>query len=133
MANQINRIPFNAIPPEWAFHPVIGPFIRELMTIVWQSRTRMGGDGDTISEIVVQADDSMMSAVESRVAALESKLNALIIEHDFASRVAAIEAKLSAIEIETNIPQHTPDIDQEMQNTLIHDLIDRIKALEVQI
>lgn len=149
----VNRVPLNTIPEEWAFHPVIGPFVRDLLTLVWQLRNRVGGDGDLVQELVIQTDDSMASAVESRVAALEarleaiatehdfstrlvdleSKIEALVREHDFSSRLAAIESKLSAIEIETNIPQHTPDIDQDMQNTLIYDLIERIKAIEVQI
>lgn len=129
----VNRIPFNTIPPEWAFHPTIGPFVRDLLTIIWQQRNRTGGDGDIITEIVVQSDDSMMSAVESRVAALEAKVNDLIIEFDLSSRVAALEARLAALEIETQIPTHMPEIDQEMQNTLVYDLIERVKAIEVQI
>lgn len=48
MAITVNRVPLNTVPPEWAFHPTIGPFIRDLLTIVWQGRERMGGDVDHI-------------------------------------------------------------------------------------
>lgn len=51
MANEVNRAPHNTIPQEWAFHPTIGPFIRELINIVWQLRNRTGGDSDYIVEI----------------------------------------------------------------------------------
>lgn len=129
----INRVPFNTIPPEWAFHPSIGPFIRELLTIIWQQRNRTGGDVDTITEIVVQADDSMMSAVESRVAALESKINDLLLDLDVSSRIAELESRLAALEFETKIPPHTPDVDLDVQNTLVYELAERVKAIEVQI
>jgi hypothetical protein len=133
MTTQIDRVPFNTIPQEWAFHPEIGPFIRDLLRIVWQQRDRLGGDGDIITEIVVQADDSMGSAVESRVAALEARIIELQIEHDFSSRLAAIEAKLAALEVETHIQPHVESVEQDMQNTLVYDLIERVKAIEVQI
>lgn len=51
MAVTVNRIPFNTIPQQWAFDPVIGPFIRELLTIVWQNRERVGGDDDAVANL----------------------------------------------------------------------------------
>lgn len=44
----VDRIPFNSIPNMWAFDPVIGPFIRDLMRITWQNRIRSGGDSDHV-------------------------------------------------------------------------------------
>lgn len=51
MAVNVNRAPHNLIPKEWAFHPEIGPFIREMLNIVWQLRNKTGGDTDYITEI----------------------------------------------------------------------------------
>jgi hypothetical protein len=47
----VNRAPHNQVPPEWAFHPTIGPFIRDLLNVVWQLRNKTGGDADYITEI----------------------------------------------------------------------------------
>ena len=80
MAN-VNRIPFNTIPQEWAFHPTIGPFIRDLLTIIWQQRNRTGGDSDAIGDYEVRitslenADvvlDSRLDTAEADISALES-------------------------------------------------------------
>lgn len=80
MAN-VNRIPFNAIPQEWAFHPTIGPFVRDLLTIIWQQRNRTGGDSDAIGDYEVRitslenADvvlDSRLDTAEADISALES-------------------------------------------------------------
>ena len=47
MAN-VDTTPFNLVPQEWAFDPEIGPFIQELLDIIWQLRTRTGGDFDVV-------------------------------------------------------------------------------------
>jgi predicted RNase H-like nuclease (RuvC/YqgF family) len=51
MGQDVNRIPFNIIPTKWAFDPEIGPFIRELLEILNQSRSRTGGDNDTVADL----------------------------------------------------------------------------------
>lgn len=49
MAQNVNRPPFNLIPNKWAFDPELGPFVRELLTQIWQLRLRTGGDDDVVS------------------------------------------------------------------------------------
>jgi len=46
--SNVNRTPFNIVPKEWAFDPEIGPFMRELLDVIWQLRTRTGGDFDLV-------------------------------------------------------------------------------------
>lgn len=55
---KVNQAPFNAIPQEWAFDPDIGPFIRELMTQIWQLRARTGGYTDVIETTVTSTSDN---------------------------------------------------------------------------
>lgn len=47
---KVNRAPYNIIPKEWAFHPDIGPFVREILDMLYQLRARTGGDFDTVEE-----------------------------------------------------------------------------------
>lgn len=51
MSQDINKVPFNLIPSKWAFDPEIGPFIRELLNILNQSRERVGGDTDIVNNV----------------------------------------------------------------------------------
>ena len=44
----VSRTPFNLIPEKWAFDPEIGPFIQELLDVIWQLRTKSGGDSPDI-------------------------------------------------------------------------------------
>lgn len=129
----VNRIPFNTVPPEWAFHPTIGPFVRDLLTIVWQQRIRSGGDGDTITDTSIQVDDTLLCAALSRIAHLESLVSSLLSEHDFSSRLADLESKIESLARETAIPTAPIEIDTDMQNTLVYGLIERINAIEAQI
>jgi len=48
--SNVDRTPFNIVPKEWAFDPEIGPFMRELLDVIWQLRTRTGGDDDVIED-----------------------------------------------------------------------------------
>lgn len=66
MATTVNRIPFNTVPQKWAFDPEIGPFIRDILTIIWQQRTRSGGDGD---EVAVGAQDNSVLVMQAMEAA----------------------------------------------------------------
>lgn len=47
----VNRTPFNLIPEKWAFDPEIGPFIRDLLDILFQLRSRTGGDADGVDSL----------------------------------------------------------------------------------
>ena len=48
MAQNIDRVPFNQVPEQWAFDPQIGPFIRQILEILSQNRERSGGDNDIV-------------------------------------------------------------------------------------
>lgn len=133
MATNVNRVPHNSMPEEWAFHPTIGPFMREFMNVVWQTRNRTGGDDDVVSAVEVQAEDTLLSAMESRIAELESLVASLQRENDHLSRIAALESRLDGLDRETVIPKPEPQTDMDFTNTLIYDLLERVKAIEVQI
>ena len=47
---QVNRIIYNSIPPDWAFDPVKGAFIRDLLDIIRQLKTRTGGNDDFVAD-----------------------------------------------------------------------------------
>lgn len=133
MAVNVNRAPHNLIPKEWAFHPEIGPFIREMLNVVWQLRNKTGGDDDYISAVTIQSDDTLLSAMESRIAFLESQVNALQRENDHLSRIAAIESRIEGFDRETAIPKPEPQSDIDFTSTLIYDLVERVKAIEAQL
>lgn len=61
MPTKINAIPLNQIPEEWAFHPKIGPFIRSILDIIFQTKSRTGGDTDVI--YILQNDLSAIKQV----------------------------------------------------------------------
>ena len=44
--SEVNSIPFAEIPENWAFDPVIGPFVRDLLDVTFQLRERTGGNSD---------------------------------------------------------------------------------------
>lgn len=50
---KVNRSPLNAVPEDWAFDPIKGPFIREILNILRQQRDRSGGDNDSVASIQV--------------------------------------------------------------------------------
>jgi hypothetical protein len=47
----VDRAPFNRIPEKWAFDPDFGPFIRDIVSQIWQLRNRTGGDSDSVGEL----------------------------------------------------------------------------------
>lgn len=51
----VNRTPFNIIPKKWAFDSEIGPFVREILDIIFQLRNRTGGETDTIADIELES------------------------------------------------------------------------------
>lgn len=51
MAQEINRVPLNTIPKKWAEDREIGPFIREILNILYQARERVGGDSDLVASV----------------------------------------------------------------------------------
>lgn len=50
-ARNVDRTPFNRIPDKWAFDQEIGPFIRDIVSLIWQLRNRTGGDSDSVGEL----------------------------------------------------------------------------------
>lgn len=133
MAVNVNRAPHNTIPHQWAFDAEIGPFIREILNQLWQLRNRTGGDDDIVSDVQIQVDDTLLSAMESRIAELESLVASLQRDNDHLSRIAALESRLDGLDRETAIPKPEPQTDMDFTNTLIYDLLERVKAIEVQI
>lgn len=97
MAN-VNRIPFNAIPQEWAFHPTIGPFIRDLLTIIWQQRNRTGGDSDAIGDYEVR-----ITSLENADVVLDSRLDTAEYDiDDLESSDVTINNRIDGVEDELN-------------------------------
>ena len=47
---QVNRIIYNSIPEEWAFDPVKGAFIRDLLDIIRQLKVRTGDNDDFVAD-----------------------------------------------------------------------------------
>ena len=133
MAVNVNRAPHNLVPEEWAFHPKIGPFIREILNQLWQLRNRTGGDEDIIGDVQIQVDDTLLSAMESRIAELESLVASLQRENGQLSRIAALESRLDGLDRETAISKPEPQTDMDFTNTLIYDLLRRVESLEAQI
>ena len=123
----LNDIAFRA---EW--RPIYQA-LKHLFDILNQNRRRTGGDDDIISAVEITADDTLLSAMESRIAELESLVAALQRENDHLSRIAALESRLDGLDRETAIPKPEPQTDMDFTNTLIYDLIERVKAIEVQI
>lgn len=52
---KVNRAPFNLVPQKWAFDPEIGPFIRDILDMLFQLRVRTGGDGDDVNNVTYYA------------------------------------------------------------------------------
>lgn len=52
---KVNRAPFNLIPQKWAFDPEIGPFIRDLLEMLFQLRERSGGDDDQVANVATRS------------------------------------------------------------------------------
>lgn len=131
----VDRVLLNSIPAKFAQDPdpEIRDFWLNLHKIMWQLRSRTGGDADIISAVEITADDTLLSAMESRIAELESMVSALQRENDHLSRIAALESRLDGLDRETAIPKPEPQTDIDFTNTLIYDLIERVKAIEAQI
>ena len=123
----LNDIAFRA---EW--RPIYQA-LKHLFDILNQNRRRTGGDDDIISAVEITADDTLLSAMESRIAELESLVAALQRENDHLSRIVALESRLDGLDRETAIPKPEPQTDMDYTTTLIHDLLARVKSLEVQI
>ena len=51
MGRNVTRVPYDQVPPEWATHPTIGPFVDVLLDAVWSSQVRQGGDFDKIANL----------------------------------------------------------------------------------
>lgn len=62
---RVNRAPFNLIPQKWAFDPEIGPFIRDILEMMFQLRERSGGDDDQVSNIATRSSFSWSRGSEA--------------------------------------------------------------------
>lgn len=135
MAVDIDRILLNQIPA--TFLRDQGEEVRDfwlyIMRVIWQIRNRTGGDEDVIGDVQIQVDDTLLSAMESRIAELESLVASLQRENDHLSRIAALESRLDWLDRETAIPKPEPQTDMDFTNTLIYDLLKRVESLEAQI
>ena len=49
----VNRIPYNSVPQEWAFDGQISPFMQDVLDILRQLRDRSGGDTDLGDDFVL--------------------------------------------------------------------------------
>lgn len=88
----VNRIPFNTIPRGWAFDREVGPFIREILTIIWQERIRTGGDSDSVANLLAR-----MAQAETDIDAIEADITALeAVDVALDARIDALEANPGA-------------------------------------
>ena len=46
---KVNRAPFNLIPQKWAFDPEVGPFVRDVVEMLFQLRGKVGGDSQDVN------------------------------------------------------------------------------------
>ena len=123
MAN-VNRAPHNIIPKAWAFDKEIGPFIRELLNVVWQLRIRTGGDDDIVgySQAIIEAEDSRKLP---ELRQLTKRLNSVLTEIDTIKRQAAeihaLKSRIKTLE------------DAQNTNTELHGIKKRLNELENQV
>lgn len=87
---EVNNTPFNTIPTAWAFDAEIGPFIRELTDVIFQLRTRSGGDTDLIGE-----QDLNLEGLNAAVIVLNDHVTAL---NAISTQLGQIQAQLSRID-----------------------------------
>lgn len=101
MANRTNRIPFNEIPHEEAFHPVRGPLWLKVFEILNEIRTKTGGDSDYIFELQGGSTTTSADVTEltDRNIELESEIVAL------RASIKKLDKRLASFiaEIETNV------------------------------
>jgi len=124
MGQNVNRPPFNLIPNKWAFDPELGPFVRELLTQLWQLRIRTGGDddivGDTQAEII--AEDSRrlpeLRQTSRKITALTNQIETL---------------QSQAVEIE-KLKRKVKDLEALLQTSEnLHSIKRRLDQLEMQV
>ena len=64
MAN-VDTTPFNLVPQEWAFDPEVGPFVQELLDVIWQLRLRTGGDIDRVASSITEIEAVSVTSSDS--------------------------------------------------------------------
>lgn len=77
MPTPIDKIPFNQIPQDEAFHPVRGNMWRDIYNKLYQLRNRTGGDVDIIYSI--QYDTTGLTALNTRMDSAEDEIDYLYI------------------------------------------------------
>ena len=63
--SNVDNTPFNLVPKDWAFDPEIGPFIEELLDVIWQLRLRTGGDIDRVASSITEVEAVSVSSSDS--------------------------------------------------------------------
>lgn len=99
MATQVNRAPHNLIPQEWAFHPTIGPFVREILNQLWQLRNKTGGDADYITEIQGDFIESE-SPVNYDIRELKADRDKYNAERQTARKIRSMQSEIEALKAE---------------------------------
>ena len=99
----VNRTPFNIIPQKWAFDPEVGPFIRDLLDVVWQMRNRSGGDFDQVEyndplyqfkEHQNQTGDSVDVPVMQQVNQVDDGTADALATAAFANAIAEVDSRI---------------------------------------
>lgn len=99
MTTTVNRAPHNLIPQEWAFHPTIGPFVREILNQLWQLRNKTGGDADYITEI--QGDFIESEApVNYDIRELKADRDKYNAERQTARKIRSMQSEIEALKAE---------------------------------
>lgn len=95
--SSVNRTPFNLIPEKWAFDPEVGPFIRELLDVIWQLRTKTGGDVpslpiDNTAVLSGMFENAKIAALTQTVDTLPSSIASFTPD---AAKIAALSERIS--------------------------------------
>jgi uncharacterized coiled-coil DUF342 family protein len=131
MVQPVNRIPFNSVPNSWAMDPEIGPFIRDLLTLIDQTRERTGGDTDEVSniEVSIVAQDggnrSMTRRYNDDIERLDSHVTTAKRLKDFTPAIEHLQSQISGIK---KAKDYSTDI--QSLNDLVWDLKRKNRTLE---
>lgn len=131
MGQVIDRTPFNTIPRAWAMDSEIGPFIRDILTRLDQTRERVGGDIDEIAniEVSIVAQDggnrSMTRRYNDDIERLDSHVTNIKKPKDFSPAIENLQAQIFDI-------KKPKDYNADIQSLidLVFDLKRKNRALE---
>ena len=123
MPTAIDKIPFNQIPQDEAFHPVRGNMWRDVYNKLYQLRTRTGGDVDVIYSI--QYDTTGLTALNTRMDSAEDEIDYLYV----ISALDQLGGQVASL-INDNEDLRTQ---LNMANSNLADLIQKVSELETLI